>query len=959
MLTLAELTTGEGAPLRSPTTELPADNGTRIQMTTQVIEQVEACDANWRLHESGTRIRNALAVVPAASQHLAADPQPALRALKDGGAVAVAIATPQQTPHVAPGLLEAARQVGLPLLVSAAPCTAPDLFGRLLRCQLDALRADTEQRDRLLELSTRLDRQGEGPGPLLSWLSDQTASRITVITERDSTGWTDLAEHGQVLERLIAGQMHSAAVETGGRHVRLHAIGSEAPHHVLAAVRETPWPRHLSKLVDRAAGLVALLQHPLALRAQARRLEHSAAAVKVSTLQYLMAGDVVQAARAIEPWLPGLLTADACQVVVVECAPGEERAAVAKACDTELEGRALVVMCPAEDAHVIVVCPRTEDAGEDAVERLRPVVAAHPDRAAGASRPVEWTEVERAYTAAVQALTTARRQPDRIHTDDGAAPLAHRLSPAARAWAAALLAPLEKLPPAERKELADTARLGLALGPSKAARLIGRAEVAEATRLTPAPHVIPDIPLPQSEGTTRLHRNTVSKKLSRVMELVGLDRSRLADRAVLDLALQLDTLPPAPPGTPIPTLEEVLAEDAARAWEAELLAPLTGSTATRDETDGAVKQLGLLATWAEHNGHAGDTAEALRIHRNTATARLGEVASTIGRPLTEPGRGQHEAYLALCIGETIPLDTLPTPALSPPGCGELTDNGVPVHGEPSASSAATASRRHGAPHAPSTARVYNAVGGGKDNYGSDAEIARRITELWPQVGRAVQENRAFIHRTARRLASEAGIRQFLDIGTGIPHPVFPHLHQTVQGTDPTARVLYVDNDPMVLAHATALLTSTPEGRTGYLDADVTDPDSILRSRELADTLDLDRPVALYLCALLHLLRDDQDPWGITRRLTDALAPGSYVVLTHATHDFAPDLMAKITDIYNSAGRGHIYGTSRSRAEIARMIEGLELLEPGIVAIHRWRPDDTGDLLPDSQVNCYGLVARKA
>ncbi|WP_344629821.1 SAM-dependent methyltransferase [Streptomyces glaucosporus] len=262
--------------------------------------------------------------------------------------------------------------------------------------------------------------------------------------------------------------------------------------------------------------------------------------------------------------------------------------------------------------------------------------------------------------------------------------------------------------------------------------------------------------------------------------------------------------------------------------------------------------------------------------------------------------------------------------------------------------------------AASSARVYDAFGGGKDNYATDERIAREIMGIWPEVGQAVAANRAFIHASARWLAQEAGIRQFLDIGTGIPAPNTPSIHQTVQRIAPTCRVLYVDNDPTVLAHAATLRAGSPEGRTEYLHADATDPDAVLGSRELADTLDLNRPVALYLCALLHLIGDDKNPRGIVRRLTAALAPGSHVVVSHATPDANPRLMDRVAEIYARGGRINAQGAPRSREQIRSLLgEELELVEPGIVSVHRWQPGKALEAeLPDSAVNCYALVARK-
>ncbi|MFP8886729.1 SAM-dependent methyltransferase [Streptomyces mangrovi] len=261
----------------------------------------------------------------------------------------------------------------------------------------------------------------------------------------------------------------------------------------------------------------------------------------------------------------------------------------------------------------------------------------------------------------------------------------------------------------------------------------------------------------------------------------------------------------------------------------------------------------------------------------------------------------------------------------------------------------------------SSARVYNAMGGGKDHYLPDEEIARKIVELWPTVGRAVQANRAFIHASARWLAQEVGIRQFLDLGCGIPAPNSPNLHETAQQIAPASRALYVDNDPTVLAHTSALLVSAPEGRTAYLNADATAPDSVLTSRELTDTLDLGRPVGLFLCALLHLIPDHQDPRGIVGRFTEALAPGSHVVISHATPDHDPALMEQVAEVYARSGRVNATGTLRRREEIEHLLgDRLELVEPGIVPAHRWQPGTAaGDAdLPDDAINCYALVARK-
>ncbi|MCK9877364.1 SAM-dependent methyltransferase [Frankia sp. Ag45/Mut15] len=236
---------------------------------------------------------------------------------------------------------------------------------------------------------------------------------------------------------------------------------------------------------------------------------------------------------------------------------------------------------------------------------------------------------------------------------------------------------------------------------------------------------------------------------------------------------------------------------------------------------------------------------------------------------------------------------------------------------------------------PHTARMYDYFLGGKDNFPADREAGQRAMAGAPDIARAIRANRAFLVRAARYLAAEAGIRQFLDIGTGIP--TSPNLHEVAQAITPDARVVYVDNDPLVLAHARALLTSTPAGRTAYLDADLRDIDAILAAPELRDTLDLSQPVALSVLAILHFLPDTEtgEPFTLVRRLLDALPAGSCLVVSHGTPDFAPAISEQGAAAYRAGG---IAVQLRRRDEFARFFDGLELVDPGIVPVHRWRPD---------------------
>ncbi|WP_007507600.1 SAM-dependent methyltransferase [Pseudofrankia sp. EUN1h] len=256
---------------------------------------------------------------------------------------------------------------------------------------------------------------------------------------------------------------------------------------------------------------------------------------------------------------------------------------------------------------------------------------------------------------------------------------------------------------------------------------------------------------------------------------------------------------------------------------------------------------------------------------------------------------------------------------------------------------------------PHSARMYDYYLDGKNSYPADQEAAEAVLRDFPQARTVARCNRAFLGRAVRYLATMGRIRQFLDIGTGIP--TSPNLHEIAQSIAPDARIVYVDNDPLVLVHARALLTSRPEGATAYLDADLRDPEKILGSAEVRDTFDLSLPVALSLNAILHFIPDADDPYGIVQTLLDALPDGSHLVLTHATADFAPEQADKAAAVYQARG---ISVRARSLAEVERFFTGLDLAPPGLTVAHRWQPDnDAPDSeLTDADVSCYAAVARR-
>jgi SAM-dependent methyltransferase len=254
-----------------------------------------------------------------------------------------------------------------------------------------------------------------------------------------------------------------------------------------------------------------------------------------------------------------------------------------------------------------------------------------------------------------------------------------------------------------------------------------------------------------------------------------------------------------------------------------------------------------------------------------------------------------------------------------------------------------------------SARMYDYYLGGRTNFVADREAVGKIMAIFPAVLVAARANREFMHRSTRYLA-EHGLRQFLDIGTGIP--TRPNLHEVAQQVAPESRIVYVDNDPIVLAHAQALLESHEAGRTAYVQADIDEPDSILTSPGVLDTLDLSRPVALSLVAVMHFVTDERDPYGIVEKLKSALAPGSALVLSHGTADFVPaQTSEKGVDVYRSAGTA-VQG--RSHAEVVRFFDGWDLVDPGIVTSHRWRPDEPTMLsdITDAESSCYVGVALK-
>jgi O-methyltransferase involved in polyketide biosynthesis len=255
------------------------------------------------------------------------------------------------------------------------------------------------------------------------------------------------------------------------------------------------------------------------------------------------------------------------------------------------------------------------------------------------------------------------------------------------------------------------------------------------------------------------------------------------------------------------------------------------------------------------------------------------------------------------------------------------------------------------PNVPNPARMWNYWLGGKDNFAADRELAERVLEAMPSMPLIARAARLFLIDAVHQLATERRVRQFLDIGTGLP--TADNTHDVAQRAAPESKIVYVDYDPIVLSHAQALLTSTPEGQTDYIQADLRDTDTILRGA--AHALDLTRPVAVLLIAVLHFIPDADDPYAAVARLMDAVPSGSYLVMAHAASDITPEASAEMARRYNAMSSASI--TPRSRDQVARFFDGLDLLPPGLVPISQWGLSGQIDRAAGGLVG-YCAIARK-
>jgi hypothetical protein len=245
--------------------------------------------------------------------------------------------------------------------------------------------------------------------------------------------------------------------------------------------------------------------------------------------------------------------------------------------------------------------------------------------------------------------------------------------------------------------------------------------------------------------------------------------------------------------------------------------------------------------------------------------------------------------------------------------------------------------------------MYDYFLGGRDNYEVDREAAQRVLDVAPDVVLGARANRDFLRRAVRFLV-DGGVRQIIDIGTGIP--TSPNTHEIAHGMDPSVRVAYIDNDPIVATHAGARLLGT--GNTGFFLGDMRDPRSILEHPTIGELIDVKQPVALMLVSVLHFISNDEDPEGLIAAYRDVLPEGSYMVLSHATGDFHGDQAGEVAEVYKKSTASL---TPRTHSEVEALFAGFELVDPGLVQVHHWRPEEQTTEVPDGKVGVYGAVGR--
>jgi hypothetical protein len=741
---------------------------------------------------------------------------------------------------------------------------------------------------------------------LLEWCTEHLGARAALVPPTgELPGWVpdDVAPE---LDALAAGRIPGPVQVSAGLVL---AVGRRRPgdrerRSLLAVERDVAFTAaEITALEQISAGL-GVLAYLEKVSEHDARLSAASAALRVSGLQQLMAGDLVRAGRTLEPLVPGLVAVGSGRVAIAECAPREDRGALAAEVEQALESRALIVLCPVSDRQVIIIYPAGVGAGRALEQALRTAVDRVRGRSAGISLPTPWQGTAGAYQTAVAALAEARGTRPQLRVHDGRAPLPEQLSLDARMLSALILLPLRRLPRTQRENLVDAVGQTLWWGPEAASRLVGWSA------------------------------DTLTDRLAQISALTGLDPGDEWQRAALYLAMRHATLPEPPTLDPRVRLQDVLNHPAARRWATQVLDPLK-HLPSRSDGPTAIQ---VAVCWLRHGRRPEPVMAELDIGRSTVYRRLAQISSATHLEITQFWGHATELMLALAVAGHMPVGSLP------PLARDL--DGPRREGEPMVVGPKIDTSK------PHPARMYDYYLGGKANYEVDRRAAQLVIDRIPEAVPAAVTNRRFINRAVRHLA-EQGIDQFLDIGAGIP--TSPNIHETAQEVNPAARVVYIDNDPIVLAHVGDLLASSPEGRTAYAQADVHAGTALLDLPEVRDTLDLSRPVALFMFALLHFVPGD-DAARLVHDLTARLVPGSAFALSHVSPDFAPERTAWLVQSYRDQGIPAEVRTKEGIETILAGIPGGHLVDPGVVPPPQWRRDPDDDPYPEGiPYQGYGAV----
>lgn len=794
----------------------------------------------------------------------------------------------------------AAEVLPVPVMLPAAGGDTAEVYRGLLECAAAVGAARLRRAEMLLALAAAAP-GGDGLEDLLDWCRTELGWRVRVVAPADAV--TESGGDAAEMSALVGGRIRGPVPVPDAMAA---AVGRHVPRPVLLAARSDPgdWTAQDVLVLEQVAAVAATVVWAAGVSTREAGLRLAAADLRATGLRQLMAGDLALAARTVEPLAPGLVVAGAGRVAVLECGGrADSREALSASVKQALSGTSALVVRDRDQHRQVVVLVA---AGTERLEELLgPVLAAVPGRSAGISLTTPWLRTAAAYEAALASLATARGLPGRIAMADGLGrPLLEYLSADAVIWAARLLEPLENLPDRERERLLAMARQTLWWGDTAGARLM------------------------------EVSRQTLGRRLDALAGHVGLDRREPWHRVALYLAVRLSSKPlPAEVDRPI-TLEGVLDHRGAREWALDALAPLADMDRTRE----------ILAAYVRCGMSAKDTMKAASISRTTLYEHLNRAATATGLEVARYPGPAYEMALALYVAGDIGMGSLPD--LSARHSGGPRAWGGPVDD--------VAGTHTDKPHA---GRMLDYYLGGVDNYDVDRVAAERMLNVNRGLVISAQTNRSFVERTVRFL-SDRGVDQFLDLGSGIPTATerYPNLHGAAQGENPASRVVYLDNDPIVAAHAARKLVSTPEGAVAFVLDDLRRGAELYKHPEITAVLDFTRPVTVFLGAVLHFFASDDEARALVNSLAGGLRPGSYLGGSHITRDWNPEVMDALVRMYRHGVTG---GGTRSQADIEALMTGagLELVEPGVVCLPDWRPEP-GDLRADpAQVNLYGWLAR--